>query len=82
MSTFTKLPSGKVLFIQGDTIAALSPNMNLFQHPSQPNGIIITDDSNPQELDKCFKVDWSQVTEPVAESREEMIMVLATDFFF
>lgn len=76
----TKLSNG-VVKISGDDVIFLSPDKNIFPHKYNPNYVVITKESDPNTDDK-FLLDWRKVTNPVVNSRDELMNELATNFFF
>ncbi len=54
MSTFTRLPSGKVILTTSAYKVAFNPTMNILPHPREEDMIIITDDANNQETGKGY----------------------------
>jgi len=83
MSTFTKLPNGTVIYTDNCEFKhLLQPSLQILSHPRDIDFILITDDVNPQETEKAFKIDWQDVTAPTATDRNDLIDKLANYFFF
>jgi len=82
MATFTKLPTGKVVYTsENGTPYSFEPTLQILPHPQYTNTILITDDTSNQETADGFAVNFDNVTEPLCANRNELITTLASDFF-
>lgn len=83
MATFTKLTNGNVIYENDHgPRTGLSGNLNVLPHPSDINGVILTDSANSKTLSESFLFDWRIVTSPSgATNRNELITLLSTDIF-
>ncbi len=90
MILFKKLDNGNVLVIDsnGTVKCSYTSTKEILRHPTTPNTLVITDDSNPQEDGKGLLVSFDTVDvancEPpiVATNINELITALSSSFFF
>jgi hypothetical protein len=82
MSTFQRLSNGKVLYTDEDgRVHALNPNASLLPDKDNPYLIIISDQVSTYHK-TGFYIDSRFVTIPINNNRNDLIGILANDFFF
>jgi hypothetical protein len=89
MVIFIKKENGNILVKEDDiVIGSYSANKQILKHPSQANSLLITDDTNNQEVDSGLIVSYDTVDKSncipviVADDINSLITSLSDDFFF
>jgi len=77
---FTKLGNGKVKYENGSVLGYFEPNLFVFQHPTNPGYIMLTDNPD-KEIVSGTVVKWKSVLTPESADREELMELLQRDFF-
>ena len=83
MATFTKIPTGRVLFIDNSgQYHGFSDKSSILPDPRDENSIVIASIDSSQTGDiRGHRVDWRNVTDPVSTSRNNLIDILNQYYF-
>lgn len=81
MSTFVKQLNDNVIYNDGINDYLLKTNSYVMPHPLEGDKILISDDANREEFDKCTIVDVLSVTVPIHTGRNDLVQKLSDRYF-